>query len=390
MSLGLPLVSCSIEGTEIDDEYRERIILAKAELGDQVMILGHHYQRDSIIEHADVTGDSFRLSRMAADSTAEQIVFCGVHFMAESADILTNDFQTVSMPTTRAGCSMADMANLPDVEECWHFLIEELGLSDPEMRSDPDEIAEESDNFLVPVTYMNSSAALKAFVGRHGGIVCTSTNAKQVLEWALSRAGGLGKVLFFPDQHLGRNTALKMGFQIEDMMVWDPKENAELVSPEEILIQKNKLNDARFVLWHGYCSVHQRFTVDQIERLRKSSPDALIVVHPECDVKVVQSADADGSTDFIRRFCDDAPSGSIIGVGTEINLVQRLNSKYPDKEILCLDDSICPCSTMYMIHPRFLAEQLESIIRGEKKNIIKIDKNTSAYAILALNRMLEV
>ena len=380
MSLGLPLVSCSIDDAYSDEEYRDRIQKAKEELGDRVMILGHHYQRDSIVEHADATGDSFRLSRMAADSTAEHIVFCGVHFMAESADILTNDQQIVSMPTTRAGCSMADMANLPDVEECWHTLLDELDLSDPISRENPEDLASENDNFLVPVTYMNSSAALKAFVGKHGGIVCTSTNAQGVLEWALSRAGGLGKVLFFPDQHLGRNTASKMGFELEDMAVWNP----------QIIPNIEEINSAKFVLWHGYCSVHQRFTVDQIDRLRDSFPNALVVVHPECDQKVVHAADADGSTDFIRRFCEDAPSGSIIGVGTEINLVQRLNSQYLDKEIHCLDDSVCPCSTMYMIHPRFLAEQLESIINGDRRNIITIDKQTSKDAIKALNRMLEV
>ena len=380
MSLGLPLASCSIEGEDSDEAYADRIREAKEKLGNRVMILGHHYQRDSIVEHADATGDSFRLSKMAADSTAEHIVFCGVHFMAESADILTNDQQIVSMPTTRAGCSMADMANLPDVEECWHSLIEELDLRDPISRENPDLPASEDDNFLVPVTYMNSSAALKAFVGRHGGIVCTSTNAKGVLEWALTRAGGFGKVLFFPDQHLGRNTAFKMGFQSEDMVVWNPREIQNF----------EQINLARFVLWHGFCSVHQRFTVDQINRLRESFPDALVVVHPECDRKVVQAADADGSTDFIRRYCADAPSGSVIGVGTEINLVQRLDSQYSDKEIHCLDDSVCPCSTMYMIHPKFLAEQLESIIKGEKRNIISIDEQTSTDAIKALNRMLEV
>tara|TARA_B100001996_G_scaffold353498_1_gene314902 strand:- start:250 stop:1077 length:828 start_codon:yes stop_codon:yes gene_type:complete len=275
---------------------------------------------------------------------------------------------------------MADMANLPDVEECWHTLLDELDLSDPISRENPEELATENDNFLVPVTYMNSSAALKAFVGKHGGIVCTSTNAQGVLEWALGRAGGLGKVLFFPDQHLGRNTASKMGFELDDMAVWNPQTIPNI----------DEINRAKFVLWHGYCSVHQRFTVDQIDRLRDTFPNALVVVHPECDQKVVHAADADGSTDFIRRFCEEAPPGSIIGVGTEINLVQRLNSQYPDKEIHCLDDSVCPCSTMYMIHPRFLAEQLESIINGDRRNIITIDKQTSKDAIKALNRMLEV
>ena len=220
MSVVLPVASCAID---LDEEgHRQRIIAAKDALGNRVLILGHHYQRDSIIEHADVTGDSFSLSRLAADSTAEHIVFCGVHFMAESADILTAPNQVVSMPTTRAGCSMADMANVPDVEECWATLIDEFGLLDPANRENPDLPATDEDAFLVPVTYMNSSAALKSFVGKHGGIVCTSTNARGVLEWALERAGGNGKVLFFPDQHLGRNTALGMGFEERDMAVWTP------------------------------------------------------------------------------------------------------------------------------------------------------------------------
>ena len=353
MSVGLPMASCALDPDE--EGHRQRIIAAKDALGNQLLILGHHYQRDSIIEHADATGDSFSLSRLAADSTAKHIVFCGVHFMAESADILTGPEQVVSMPTTRAGCSMADMANVPDVEECWATLIDEFGLFDPANRDNPDLPAKEEDAFLVPVTYMNSSAALKSFVGRHGGIVCTSTNARGVLEWALERAGGNGKVLFFPDQHLGRNTALGMGFEEEDMAVWTPGESWD----------EESIQSARFILWHGYCSVHQRFTEDQINRLRMSSPDVQIVVHPECSREVVDAADANGSTDYIRKYCDEAPSGATIGVGTEINLVQRLDAQYRDKTIICLDDSVCPCSTMYMIHPRFLAEQLEAILRGD-------------------------
>lgn len=377
MSVGLPLASCAIDPDE--EGYRQRIIAAKNALKDRILILGHHYQRDSIIEHADATGDSFSLSRLAADSTAEHIVFCGVHFMAESADILTGDDQVVSMPTTRAGCSMADMANVPDVEECWATLIDEFGLLDPATRDNPDSPAEEEDAFLVPVTYMNSSAALKSFVGRHGGIVCTSTNARGVLEWALARAGGNGKVLFFPDQHLGRNTALSMGFKEQDMAVWTPGE----------LWDEASIQEARFILWHGYCSVHQRFTVDQINRLRASYPDVQIVVHPECSREVVDAADANGSTDYIRKYCDEASSGVVIGVGTEINLVQRLDTQYQDKSIICLDDSVCPCSTMYMIHPRFLAEQLEAILEGNRnRNVIIVDEQTAEGASIALNRML--
>ncbi len=377
MSVGLPLASCAFDPDE--EGHRQRIIAAKNALKDRVLILGHHYQRDSIIEHADATGDSFSLSRLAADSTAEHIVFCGVHFMVESADILTGDDQVVSMPTTRAGCSMADMANVPDVEECWATLIDEFGLLDPATRDNPDSPAKEEDAFLVPVTYMNSSAALKSFVGRHGGIVCTSTNARGVLEWALARAGGNGKVLFFPDQHLGRNTALSMGFKEQDMAVWTPGE----------LWDDASIQEARFILWHGYCSVHQRFTVDQIDRLRASYPDVQIVVHPECSREVVDAADANGSTDYIRKYCDEASSGVVIGVGTEINLVQRLDTQYQDKSIICLDDSVCPCSTMYMIHPRFLAEQLEAILEGNRnRNVIIVDEQTAEGASIALNRML--
>ncbi len=377
MSVGLPLASCAFDPDE--EGYRQRIIVAKDALKDRILILGHHYQRDSIIEHADATGDSFSLSRLAADSTAEHIVFCGVHFMAESADILTGDDQVVSMPTTRAGCSMADMANVPDVEECWATLIDEFSLLDPATRDNPDSPAKEEDAFLVPVTYMNSSAALKSFVGRHGGIVCTSTNARGVLEWALARAGGNGKVLFFPDQHLGRNTALSMGFKEQDMAVWTPGE----------LWDDASIQEARFILWHGYCSVHQRFTVDQINRLRASYPDVQIVVHPECSREVVDAADANGSTDYIRKYCDEASSGAVIGVGTEINLVQRLDTQYQDKSIICLDDSVCPCSTMYMIHPRFLAEQLEAILEGDlNRNVIIVDEQTAEGASIALNRML--
>ena len=377
MSVGLPMASCALDPDE--EGHRQRIIAAKDALGNQLLILGHHYQRDSIIEHADATGDSFSLSRLAADSTAKHIVFCGVHFMAESADILTGPEQVVSMPTTRAGCSMADMANVPDVEECWATLIDEFCLFDPANRDNPDLPAKEEDAFLVPVTYMNSSAALKSFVGRHGGIVCTSTNARGVLEWALARAGGNGKVLFFPDQHLGRNTALRMGFEEEDMAVWTPGESWD----------EESIRSARFILWHGYCSVHQRFTEDQINRLRMSSPDVQIVVHPECSREVVDAADANGSTDYIRKYCDEAPSGATIGVGTEINLVQRLDAQYRDKTIICLDDSVCPCSTMYMIHPRFLAEQLEAILRGDlNRNVIVVDEKTAQNASIALNRML--
>ena len=379
----LPLAICSINDDESDADSeltRQRILSAKQQLGNKVMILGHHYQRDSIVEHADETGDSFLLARKAADSKAEYIVFCGVHFMAESADILTSNKQKVVMPNVRAGCSMADMADLPDVEACWNELLNECQLDDPATRENPDSPAGKGEAFLVPVTYMNSSADLKAFVGYHGGVVCTSSNAAGVLEWALERAGENGKVLFFPDQHLGRNTALAMGYQEEDMAVWNPMSQPDW----------NDLNTSKFVLWHGYCSVHQRFTVEQIDNLRKENPDALVIAHPECERAVVDAADASGSTEMIRRFVADAPSGAVIGVGTEIHLVKRLDAQYPDKTVVCLDPGVCPCSTIYMIHPAFLADVLESLVAGKVINQITVSEQIADDAILALNRMLSI
>lgn len=383
MALLLPQATCALDrvGDASDDEIAERIRAAKRLLGDRLLILGHHYQRDSIVEHADETGDSFALSEIAAASKADLIMFCGVHFMAESADILTADHQIVVMPNTRAGCSMADMANLPDVAECWESLIDEFNLGDPIDRDDPDAPAPEGESYLVPVTYMNSSAALKAFVGVHGGVVCTSSNAAGVMQWALTRAGAGGKVLFFPDQHLGRNTALVMGYTEEDdMAVWNPTEIPDWA----------QLEKSTFVLWHGYCSVHQRFKAEQIERLREEYPEAVVVVHPECPRETVDAADANGSTNFIREFVAKQPPGSVIGVGTEINLVQRLDQEYPDRTVICLDPSICPCSTMYMIHPVYLCDVLEALVDGEMKNVIEVDENTTAQAKLALDRMLAI
>lgn len=384
-SMGISLPMCEIDPLERsrglkNSEIAERISSVKKRLGDKLLILGHHYQRDSIIEHTDLIGDSFLLSKMAAESSSEYIVFCGVHFMAESADILTNEDQKVILPNLRAGCSMADMANLKDVTVCWDSLIEKFDLLDPMNREDPNLPAPEGEKYLIPVTYMNSSASLKAFVGLHGGVVCTSSNAEGVLQWAFERAGPDGKVLFFPDQHLGRNTGLEMGLNHSEMSTWTPNKDHEW----------EKLNDARIILWHGYCSVHRRFSTEQISNLRKESPDALIVVHPECKTDVVKAADEFGSTEFIRNYVKNAPEGSTIGIGTEINMVQRLNDEYPNKNIVCLDSSICPCSTMYMIHPIYLLDVLERLEEGEIPNQIIVPEEEKKLASIALNRMLSI
>ena len=374
---------CAIDfgNTTMDDDEKaiaDRISELKEQLGEDLLILGHHYQRDQIVMHADLLGDSFLLSEMAAASKAKNIVFCGVHFMAESADILTDDEQIIILPNLRAGCSMADMAVLSDVEQAWNEILESNDLSDPMYREDADAIAEEGESFLVPVTYMNSSADLKAFVGRHGGVVCTSTNAQGVLEWAFERAGENGAVLFFPDQHLGRNTGLKMGITAEKMSIWTPGEE-NLVSA-----------DTRIILWHGYCSVHKRFTVAQIEEFRERNPQGLVVVHPECTQEVVAAADANGSTEFIRNYVAKQGSGAQIAIGTEINMVARLNNEYENMEIECLDDNVCPCSTMYMIHPVYLLDVLERIIDGEEPNRIIVPEDIQAGSLLALNRMLAI
>lgn len=383
MSISLPV--CEVDPRArvadlSDEEITERIASAKETLGDDLLILGHHYQRDSIVAHADLLGDSFLLSKQAADARAKYVVFCGVHFMAESADILTGDDQKIILPNLRAGCSMADMANVPDVKNCWDELIHELNLSDPADRENPMLPAGKDEAFLIPVTYMNSSAELKAFVGEHGGVVCTSSNATGVLEWAFERAGENGKVLFFPDQHLGRNTGLAMGLKEEEMSVWKPGEIPDW----------GELDSARIVLWHGYCSVHRRFSVEQIDGLRKEHPGCKVVVHPECTREVVEAADAVGSTEFIRNFVAEQPDGSIIGVGTEINMVQRLDEKYPNKQVSCLDPLVCPCSTMYMIHPIYLLDVLERLIEGEVPNQIIVPPTTSDSAIIALERMLSI
>ena len=345
-------------------ELADRIAAAKATLGERLMILGHHYQRDDVMRWADARGDSFGLSRLAADNhTADYIVFCGVHFMAESADILTADHQVVVLPDLNAGCSMADMADLDSVETAWEELA---AVTDVER--------------VVPITYMNSSAALKAFVGDHGGSVCTSSNARAVLRWALARGD---KTLFFPDQHLGRNTAFQLGYDASDMRVWDPRQ--DLGGLEEADVK-----EATFLLWRGHCSVHQRFTVEQVEAFRAAHPDGEVVVHPECAHEVVELADQVGSTDYIIKAVAAAPAGSVLGIGTEVHLVRRLAADHPDRTVVSLDPIVCPCSTMFRIDAPHLAWCLENLVEGRVVNQITVDADTAASARLALERMLAI
>lgn len=351
------------------DELADRIRVAKATLGDRVVVLGHFYQREEVVQFADYVGDSYQLANAArANPDAQTIVFCGVHFMAETADMLSRPEQSVILPNLAAGCSMADMADVDSVEECWEELEALYG-------SEPDE-----DGLLpvIPVTYMNSSAALKGFCGRHGGIVCTSSNAETVLRWAFERGR---RVLFFPDQHLGRNTAKAMGVPLERMPLWNPRKPLGGNSAES-------LSEARVILWHGFCSVHKRFTVGQIEEARAQHPGVRVVVHPECPMDVVDAADEYGSTDYITKAIAAAPAGSTFAIGTEINLVQRLAAQYPQHTIFCLDSVVCPCSTMYRIHPAYLAWVLESLVAGETVNRIAVADEVAEPARVALERML--
>ncbi|HEX5097799.1 MAG TPA: quinolinate synthase NadA [Acidimicrobiia bacterium] len=347
-----------------DAELVDRIAAAKAALGDRLLILGHHYQRDEVIRWADQIGDSFKLARFAADNhRATDIVFCGVHFMAESADVLTADHQRVVLPDLNAGCSMADMANIDQVEEAW------------------DEIAAVTAiDRVIPITYMNSSAALKAFVGRHGGAVCTSSNARAVLEWAFARGD---KVLFFPDQHLGRNTGFQMGYTEGDMRVWDPRHDLGGLEEREV-------KDATFLLWKGHCSVHQRFRPEHVAAARAEHAGVEVVVHPECAHDVVELADRVGSTERIQAWVQDAPAGTVMAIGTEIHMVQRLAAQHPDKTIVSLDPLICPCSTMFRIDAPHLAWVLERLVAGEVVNQIVVDDDTSEWAHVALQRMLDI
>jgi len=347
----------------------ERARAAKAELGDGVFVLGHHYQRDEVIEFADVTGDSFKLAKeAAARPDAPYIVFCGVHFMAESADILTANHQQVVLPDLAAGCSMADMAAISQVEDAWDDLAE-MGVAD----------------LMIPVTYMNSAAAIKAFTGRHGGTICTSSNARTALQWAFDQRGGVqgrGKVLFLPDQHLGRNTAVReLGLSLEDCVVFDPHKPAGGLTREEV-------RAARVILWRGHCSVHGRFSLEAIDAARASIPDVQVIVHPECQYEVVQAADAVGSTEKIIQTIAAAPDGTSWAVGTELNLVRRLATMFPKQNIAFLEKSVCYCSTMNRIDLPHLVWALESLVAGRVVNQITVDPDVARWARVALDQML--
>ncbi|HEX8004432.1 MAG TPA: quinolinate synthase NadA [Mycobacteriales bacterium] len=346
-----------------DPSLVERARAAKAALGEKVFVLGHHYQRDEVIQFADVTGDSFKLAQeAAARPAAEYIVFCGVHFMAESADILTAEHQRVVLPDLAAGCSMADMAAIDQVEDCWDALSD-AGVADD----------------VVPLTYMNSSADIKAFTGRHGGAVCTSSNARKAMEWAFEQQP---KILFLPDQHLGRNTAVReLGLSLDDCVVWNPRRDNGGLTAEE-------LRDAKVILWAGHCSVHGRFTKEGVDDVRERVPGVTVLVHPECRYEVVESADLVGSTEFIIRTVREAPSGTAFAIGTELNLVNRLAHEHPDKPITYLDKTVCFCSTMNRIDLPHLVWALESLVGGNVVNEIVVDPETRRDARTALDRML--
>ena len=346
------------------DELDQRIGEARAELGKTVTILGHHYQREEVIKYADFQGDSFLLSREAASRPeADYIIFCGVHFMAETACILAAPHQKVILPNITAGCSMADMAPMEDVDDAWADLEDVLGPGG-----------------IIPVTYMNSIAGIKALCGRNGGAVCTSSNAKKVLEWAFEQGE---RVLFLPDQHLGRNTALELGVPLDEMVVWNPFRQMGGNTPEQ-------LRKAKMVLWQGHCSVHTRFTVSQIDAARALHPDINILVHPECPMETVQAADMVGSTEFIREKVNSGAPGSKWGIGTEVSLVNRLAINNPDKTVFCLDPVTCPCSTMYRVHPAYVLWMLEGLLEGKVNNEITVPEDIQRDSKIALERMLSL
>ena len=342
------------------------ISAAKATLGDQLFILGHHYQRDDVIEFADARGDSFKLSVLAQERpAAKYIVFCGVHFMAESADILTGDDQVVILPDLNAGCSMADMANIDQVEEAWEVLSETVDI-----------------NKVIPITYMNSSAAIKSFVGKHGGAVCTSSNARAVLEWAFNEQGA-EKVLFFPDQHLGRNTGLAMGYTFDQMQIWNPRQDRGGLSEAEC-------KEASLLLWKGHCTIHQRFRPEHVQAFRAEHPEGVVIIHPEAPYDTCATADFLGSTSYIMNKVKELPAGSVVAIGTEVHLVNRVAQENPDKTIINLDPLVCPCSTMFRIDLPHMAWILENLVAGKVLNQITVDSETTEWAKVALDRMLSI
>ena len=347
-----------------DEEIAERIEYARRELGPRVIILGHHYQRDDVIKHADLTGDSYQLSVMASQTDAEFIVFCGVHFMAESADILGKPSQRVILPDLGAGCSMADMATIDQVEDAWEQLGE-IGVLGQR---------------VAPITYMNSSAAIKAFCGRHEGVVCTSSNAVPLFDHYLQ---SFDKMFFFPDQHLGRNTGAKFGIPLDKMALWNPHEELGGNTPEQ-------LRDAKLILWRGHCSVHGRFKAWHVDKVREEMPGVKVLVHPECVREVVELSDLNGSTSFIIKTVEQAPTGSKWAIGTEVNLVSRLQDRFPGQDIRLLAPDLCMCATMYRIAPQNLAWAIENLLDGNVVNEIVVDAQTKHDALIALRRMIDL
>jgi quinolinate synthase len=346
-----------------DNALDDRIAAAKARLGNDVVILGHHYQRDEVVKFADFRGDSLKLSFQASQADGRYIVFCGVHFMAESADILRREHQVVVLPDLNAGCSMADMADIGQVEACWSELSSVIDAAK-----------------IIPVTYMNSTAAIKAFTGEQGGSICTSSNAAGVMKWAFEKGE---KVLFLPDEHLGRNTGYRMGVPLEQMIVWDPYQEFGGNTPEAI-------RSARIILWKGYCSVHQRFTPKQVERVRREHPGIRVIAHPECRFEVAQAADQIGSTEGIIKAIQASPAGTAWAVGTEIHLVNRLGKELKDHRVISLDSSVCVCTTMFRITPQHLLWALENLGEGNVVNRISVDERTRHHARVALDRMLSL
>src|SRR6516225_9608048 len=364
-------LSCSLENylTLPDRSMDTRIAAARRELGGRVVILGHHYQRDEVIRFADFRGDSYKLAQEAARTSAEYIVFCGVHFMAESADLLAHQGQQVILPDLNAGCSMADMAEIGQVESCWDQLVA-MGLTD------------DSGVGITPLTYMNSTAAIKAFCGERGGLVCTSSNAPAAFNWAFTRNE---KILFLPDQHLGRNTAYRMGIPLDQCVVWDPFMIGGGTTPE-------RLRQARVILWKGHCSVHQRFLPEHVDKVRTKYPGIRVIVHPECRWEVCQKADGIGSTEGLLKMIKDAPAGTSFAVGTEIHLVNRMGKEFAkdNKMVITLDDSGCLCTTMFRISPQHLCWALENLVEGRVVNRIQVPEDVKHWSRVALDRMLEV